>query len=101
MAAANRTAGVADHSDIEAIREDLATLKSDFGSLVTDLAEGGRHAAQKSAQAIAGSAKSTAEHVKAAHSATCDTVKQHPMAAVLVAAGVGAIAARLLMKNSR
>lgn len=98
MSTTNRASGItAEHADLDSIREDLSSLKDDFKSLMTDLAAGGRHAAEKGAKTLADGAKSAADQVKTIQNATCDTVRSHPMASVLIAAGVGAIAARILM----
>lgn len=98
MSTTNRSSGItAENTDLDSIREDLTSLKEDFKSLMTDLAAGGRHAAQLGAQTITDGARTAVDQVKSFQNATCDTVRSHPMASVLIAAGVGAIAARLLM----
>lgn len=98
MSAANRATEIKpEGADISAIRHDITGLKDDFKTLVTDAASTGKDAAKKGAQSLAEGAKTAAEQVKAFQETTCNTVRSHPMASVLIAAGIGAIAARLLM----
>ncbi len=99
MPTANRTSELSPTADIEAIREDLTSLKNDFSSLMSDIASGGKHVAQKGAESIAGTAKSAVDQVKSMHEGACDTIKSHPTASILVAAGIGAIAAKLFFSK--
>lgn len=101
MASNSRTAEATRQEDIDAIREDLASLKTDLSSLVTDIAAGGKHFAQRGAETLTESARSAATQLKTAQESACNTVRSHPMASVFIAAGVGAIAARLLMHRGR
>lgn len=96
MPAPNRTSEIAASEDLNSIREDLASLRSDLSSLVSNVASGGKHAAQMGAQTITSTARTAADHLKSAHSGACEAVKSHPTASILIAAGLGAIAARLV-----
>jgi ElaB/YqjD/DUF883 family membrane-anchored ribosome-binding protein len=95
-------------NDMDVIREDLTSLRNDLSSLMSDIASGGAHAAH----AARATAASDVDKAKSTFSAACDqskelherankTVSAHPLTSLLIAAGVGAIAARVFLRRGK
>lgn len=82
-------------SEIEAIRDDLALLKRDLRSLASDLSDEGRHLGETGVEKLSDTARAAREQLQSMKDETCDTIRSNPIASVCIAAGVGAIAARL------
>lgn len=82
-------------SEIEAIRDDLANLKRDIRSLVSDLADEGKHISESGADKLNDTAKAAGDQLQSMKDEACDSIRSNPIASVCIAAGVGAIAARL------
>lgn len=82
-------------SEIEAIRDDLANLKRDLRSLVSNLSDEGKHLSQTGTQRLSETAKAAGAQLESIRDDTCETIRSNPLASVFIAAGVGAIAAHL------
>lgn len=93
---------------MKALREDLAELRSDLRNLKNDaraFAEGkareGMSAVTDRADRAMGAARDAAGQVQDVHDNLEDTIRRHPTVAVLVAAGVGALAAKLFSSSRK
>lgn len=96
----NRTAGLIKDNNIDTLREDLTALKTDFSALMTDLAASGKNVAKRGAEKLSGTAESATEQMTAMCNSARETVGRHPLTSVLIAAGVGAVLARLMAVRS-
>lgn len=72
--------------DVEALRKDVRQLASDSAHVGMDAVKSSTHRAGEKARDCYGEA--------------CEYVAAHPVAAVLIAAGAGAILSRLLIRRS-
>jgi ElaB/YqjD/DUF883 family membrane-anchored ribosome-binding protein len=82
--------------DVHAIRDDLSVLKSDATRAARDLAHAGADMARERAGAALDQAKRLGDQFTTSYEKACDFVKERPVTSILIAVGVGAIAARLL-----
>lgn len=81
-----------DAATIADVRDDISVLRSDVAETVSDLTEAGLEAAKFAAHKVAG-------HAKTAQDAMGQAINARPVVAILVAFGVGAVVARLLMSK--
>ncbi len=96
----------ANPSDLNAISNDLATLKRDFATLLADLRDGplsrARTAAQQRAQELGGKAADLYDQASSRAGQGADVVAQQvgdrPLSTLLLAFSVGFIASRLLAR---
>jgi ElaB/YqjD/DUF883 family membrane-anchored ribosome-binding protein len=88
---------------LDDVKSDLASLKSDVAGLVASIAHGGKATAMEGVERLTDSISSAAqrskEGVAEAHSKLSSCVSKRPLTSLLVAVGVGAIAARLLARR--
>lgn len=87
---------------MKALRTDLAELRTDLRNLKNDArvyaggkAREGMHAVSEQADRAVGVARDAAGQVQDVHENLEDTIRRHPTVAVLIAAGVGALAAKI------
>lgn len=85
--------------DIEALRRDLAALRHDATGVASGVARRGSAAVRHQAESALGSARRAADQAESVYEDGADYVRRNPAVAVLVAVGVGAIAARLLTRG--
>jgi hypothetical protein len=88
------------------VREDAGVLKEDVKALAHDTADvvsGAAGTATAKVKDVAGQAsdlaKSAGDSAKKYHSATCERVKKHPTASLLVALGAGALLGRVFWRR--
>lgn len=81
-----------DNATLADLRDDIAAIRADMADAVSDAREVGADTARAAAQKVAAHAKGVQETVH-------EAINARPIVAVLVAAGVGAIAARLLLSR--
>jgi ElaB/YqjD/DUF883 family membrane-anchored ribosome-binding protein len=89
-------------TDVAALRDDLAALKRDVGSLIEHLKTGATNTAQGAAAQLDDRAQRlyrtvTAEGERSVK-AVSRQVEEQPLTAMLIALGVGYVAGRLLMR---
>lgn len=85
--------------DTAAVREDLTHLKEDAVRATAHATEHAMEAVTSGADSAREMAHSASKACKQYHETMCDTVRKNPTAAVLVAAGVGVLAGKLLSKR--
>jgi ElaB/YqjD/DUF883 family membrane-anchored ribosome-binding protein len=82
-------------NDLAELRNDLRNLKSDARTYAESKAREGMGAVTDRADRAMGAARDAAGQVQDVHDNLEDTIRRHPTVAVLLAAGVGALAAKL------
>jgi ElaB/YqjD/DUF883 family membrane-anchored ribosome-binding protein len=80
-----------DHATLQNVKEDVRELKEDTVDYATGMAETGVDAVKRSAHAVAAGAQGARKRMS-------DYVAAHPTASVLIAFGLGAVAARLFLR---
>jgi ElaB/YqjD/DUF883 family membrane-anchored ribosome-binding protein len=90
----------------ESVLATFGNVKDDVSQLTQDVAECASSVAHTSAEAVKSSAVHVAEFGKKAagaakdsHGRLCEYVSAHPTTAILIAAGVGALVARILPRR--
>ncbi len=87
--------------DVHAVGSDLSKLGSDAVDYATGAALGAADAAKQKAREGVGyasdAAKKATDYSKQAHEQMCDFVRERPTTSVLLAIGLGAILARILI----
>jgi ElaB/YqjD/DUF883 family membrane-anchored ribosome-binding protein len=90
--------------DMAALKRDLAALREDSGKYMSGAVQNRARSARRQAESMLDSTRDVAEDVadRAAtgYDVACDYVRQNPMAAVLVAMGVGAVVGKLFSRKS-
>jgi len=93
---------------VKALREDLAELRNDLGNLKNDArsyaeakARDGMHAVTDRADRAMGAARDAAGQAQDVRENLEDTIRRHPTVAVLIAAGVGALAAKVFSNSKK
>jgi len=107
-----RREGESSHDDVSQrpsfsdVRKDVSDVRRDVSQLGSDVAVLARDTAQTSASAVKSgvtqaveAGKKAGEAVKEGHSRMCAYVSAHPTASVLIAAGIGALIARVAMSR--
>lgn len=84
--------------DTAAVREDLALLKDDAIKATSHAAEHAVDAVTSGAESARELAESASKTCKEYHSDMCKTIRKNPTASVLVAAGIGVIAGKIISK---
>jgi ElaB/YqjD/DUF883 family membrane-anchored ribosome-binding protein len=87
--------------DVHAIKDDLTKLGSDAKDYATGAAlraaEVAKDTARQGTDAVLDTAKRATDYSKHAHEQMCDFVRERPTTSVLLAIGVGALLARILL----
>jgi len=95
----NRGQTGTNHATISDVREDVATLKSDAKDCAVGIAESGVEALKSGAETLCDTATSAAHSAKETHEKLNRSIASRPTTSVLIAFGVGALAARLLSRR--
>jgi len=88
-------------SDLADLRADLKTLRLDAQHLARSTARTGMDFVSDTAERARGAARDAAGQAQEIHHSFEDRIRRQPTASVLVAMGVGALAARLLAGRRR
>ncbi len=93
----DRTLDGRDHASLTDVKQDVTALTHDAADYAKGIAETGVDAVKSGAEAIADTGRRAAEAARRTQRQVTGYVSDHPMTSVLIAFGVGAIMARLLM----
>ncbi len=90
-------AGMAEiKSDLGQVRQDLGKLKDDTVATVSSAAHSAVESAKQGVDVAKDYADQAGDHLRDGYDSMCSFVKERPAASILIALGVGAIAARLI-----
>lgn len=81
------------------VKEDVAQLRQDVTEYAAHTAETGIEAVTNTATRVAETGKKAADVAKETHGKMCEYVSAHPTMSVLIAAGVGALLARVMPRR--
>jgi ElaB/YqjD/DUF883 family membrane-anchored ribosome-binding protein len=81
------------------VKDDVSQLKQDVTKCAADAAHTGMEAVRSGAAHAAEAGRKIADTTRSSYQKACAHVEAHPMSSVLIAAGVGAIVARLLPRR--
>ncbi len=95
----NRSNRNNEHATLGDVREDVATLKADAKDCAVGIAETGVESLKSGAEALCDTATSAAHSAKETHEKLNRTIASRPTTSILIALGVGALAARLLSRR--
>jgi ElaB/YqjD/DUF883 family membrane-anchored ribosome-binding protein len=84
-----------DRAGYREVASDIAAVKKDLSQLSTDAASMAKQGLDSTLQG----AKKAADQVKGGYEAVCDYTARHPVPALLIATGIGAIAGRILIRR--
>lgn len=84
---------------INNVKEDVARLKDDASKCATDVAEVGRDMAKNGVAHAAETGQKLAQSAQESHEKVCAYITANPTTSVLIAAGVGALLARVLTRG--
>lgn len=87
--------------DVAALRDDLGVLKTDAVRTASDLASAGRGLAKEGVNMATDMARKGGAQAENLHKAVCDFVQERPTTSILIAVGVGAVLARVMMSPRR
>jgi ElaB/YqjD/DUF883 family membrane-anchored ribosome-binding protein len=81
------------------VKEDLKDLKHDAAAYASDIASTGIDAVKHGADKVVETSKKVGAAAQGTHEKVCDYVSKNPTTSVLIAAGVGAVLARVLWRR--
>lgn len=81
--------------DLRSVREDFSSLREDVRHLASDAAGTGVHVARRGMDTVRHSADDMAHKAEGVYSEARKTVSSRPLVSLLVAVGIGALAARI------
>lgn len=96
---ANPNKSNTDRATISDVREDVAALKTDAKDCAVGIAETGVETLKFGTEALCDTATSAAQSAKESHEKLNQAIASRPTTSVLIAFGVGALAARLLSRR--
>lgn len=96
---AKRTQRQDEHATMETLREDVRDLGRDLGKLKTDAIDATAGVANSAIAGVRTGAETAIEGAKRAQTEVSDWVSHRPITSLLIAIGVGAIAARLMTRR--
>lgn len=88
-----------EHASMRDVRDDVAALKSDAKDCAAGMAETGIETLKHGAEAFCDTATNAARSAKESHEKVNRAIASRPTTSVLIAFGVGALAARLLSRR--
>lgn len=91
-------AGDRHHTSMRDVKDDVSRLKNDVTSMASDAAHKGIDTVSAGAERAMDVGRQAAHSVKSGHSRMCEYVSEHPTTSVLLAAGIGALLARVLSR---
>jgi ElaB/YqjD/DUF883 family membrane-anchored ribosome-binding protein len=87
------------HPSLTDVKEDVTKLKDDVTKCAVDVAEVGRDMAKNGVAHTVETGKKLAKSAQESHEKVCTYISANPTTSVLIAAGVGALLARILPRG--
>ncbi len=87
------------HASVQDVKEDVAQLRHDVAEYASDATRTGIDAVKAGASHLAETGKKAGHTMQETHEKMCGYVSAHPTTSVLIAAGVGALLARVLPRR--